>query len=53
MNLVLELQQPGVLVKDYNDFKTHLAYPVGDSSSYTSCNRILHVLTTRTKIVTF
>jgi len=24
----------GVLVKDYNDFKTHLAYPVGDSSSY-------------------
>ncbi|RYY27248.1 MAG: SusC/RagA family TonB-linked outer membrane protein, partial [Sphingobacteriaceae bacterium] len=26
--------QPGVLVKDYNDFKTHLAYPVGDSSSY-------------------
>jgi len=26
--------QSGVLVKDYNDFKTHLAYPVGDSSSY-------------------
>ncbi|WP_117384084.1 SusC/RagA family TonB-linked outer membrane protein [Mucilaginibacter terrenus] len=26
--------QPGVLVKDYDDFKTHLAYPVGDSSSY-------------------
>jgi TonB-linked SusC/RagA family outer membrane protein len=26
--------QPGVLVKNYNDFKTHLAYPVGDSSSY-------------------
>ncbi|MBD1394867.1 SusC/RagA family TonB-linked outer membrane protein [Mucilaginibacter glaciei] len=26
--------QPGVLVKDYNNFKTHLAYPVGDSSSY-------------------
>ncbi|WP_374950304.1 SusC/RagA family TonB-linked outer membrane protein [Mucilaginibacter sp.] len=26
--------QPGVLVKDYNDFKTHLPYPVGDSSSY-------------------
>jgi iron complex outermembrane receptor protein len=25
---------PGVLVKDYNDFKSHLAYPVGDSSSY-------------------
>ncbi|GGH20286.1 SusC/RagA family TonB-linked outer membrane protein [Mucilaginibacter phyllosphaerae] len=26
--------QPGVLVKDYNDFQQHLAYPVGDSSSY-------------------
>jgi TonB-linked SusC/RagA family outer membrane protein len=26
--------QPGVLVKNYNDFKTHLAYPVGDTSSY-------------------
>jgi TonB-linked SusC/RagA family outer membrane protein len=26
--------KPGVLVKDYNDFQTHLAYPVGDSSSY-------------------
>ncbi|TSD66072.1 SusC/RagA family TonB-linked outer membrane protein [Inquilinus sp. KBS0705] len=26
--------QPGVLVKDYNDFKTHLPYPVGDTSSY-------------------
>jgi TonB-linked SusC/RagA family outer membrane protein len=25
---------PGVLVKNYNDFKTHLAYPVGDSSTY-------------------
>ncbi|NVM63465.1 iron complex outermembrane receptor protein [Mucilaginibacter sp. SG538B] len=25
---------PGVLVKNYNDFKTHLPYPVGDSSSY-------------------
>nr|WP_067052921.1 SusC/RagA family TonB-linked outer membrane protein [Mucilaginibacter sp. L294] len=26
--------RPGVLVKDYDDFKTHLKYPVGDSSSY-------------------
>lgn len=26
--------QPGVLVKDYNDFKTHLPYAVGDTSSY-------------------
>lgn len=25
---------PGVLVKDYDDFKTHLPYAVGDSSSY-------------------
>lgn len=25
---------PGVLVKDYNSFKTHLPYAVGDSSSY-------------------
>ncbi|PWK79290.1 iron complex outermembrane receptor protein [Mucilaginibacter oryzae] len=25
---------PGVLVKNYDDFKTHLPYPVGDSSSY-------------------
>jgi TonB-linked SusC/RagA family outer membrane protein len=24
----------GVLVKDYNDFKTHLPYPVGDTSTY-------------------
>lgn len=24
----------GVLVKNYDDFKTHLPYPVGDSSSY-------------------
>ncbi|TWR29436.1 SusC/RagA family TonB-linked outer membrane protein [Mucilaginibacter pallidiroseus] len=26
--------QPGVLVKDYNDFQQHLPVPVGDSSSY-------------------
>ncbi|MCO5934352.1 SusC/RagA family TonB-linked outer membrane protein [Mucilaginibacter sp. RB4R14] len=26
--------QPGVLVKNYNDFQQHLPYPVGDSSSY-------------------
>jgi iron complex outermembrane receptor protein len=25
---------PGDFVKNYNDFKSHLAYPVGDSSSY-------------------
>jgi TonB-linked SusC/RagA family outer membrane protein len=25
---------PGVLVKDYDDFKTHLPYAVGDTSSY-------------------
>lgn len=26
--------QPGVFTKNYNDYKQHLAYPVGDSSSY-------------------
>ena len=27
-------QTPGQFAKNYNDFKNHLAYPVGDSSSY-------------------